>query len=58
MPLNYLLENQRMLVNRGYSDTGINSWAFWKFQYIIDNIIKSSENKEKKSIDSLNKLGK
>ena len=57
MPLNYLLENQRMLVNRGYNDSDINKWAFWKFQYVIDNIIKASENKDKNSIENLNKLG-
>ena len=35
-----------MLVNRGYGDSDIDKWEFWKFQYVINDIIKMQEEKE------------
>ncbi|MFM2392480.1 MAG: hypothetical protein RLZZ546_457 [Bacteroidota bacterium] len=46
MPLDYLIRNRGMLVNRGYSDGDIDKWEFWRFQYVINDIIKMQEEKE------------
>ncbi len=43
-----------MLVSRGYSDSDIDRWEFWRFQYIIDDIVKMQEEKENnKTLDNL-----
>jgi hypothetical protein len=43
-----------MLVSRGYSDSDIEKWEFWRFQYIIDDIVKMQEEKDgTSSLDSL-----
>jgi hypothetical protein len=55
MPLkDYLLRNRNMLVSKGYSDSDIDKWEFWRFQYVIDEIIKMQE--EKESNTTLDKL--
>ena len=43
-----------MLVGRGFSDSDIDKWEFWRLQYIIDDIIKIQEEKEQgNSLDKL-----
>lgn len=50
MPLTYLLRGRINLVSRGFSDTDIDSWEFWRFQYIITEIILMNKEKENTGI--------
>lgn len=45
MPLDYLLRNRILLVQRGFSDRDIDNWEYWRFQSNIDLITKMSEPK-------------
>ena len=57
MDLNFLLRNRIILTKRGYSDSDMDKWEYWRFQYIIDIIIKMQEEKENTtSITNLNNL--
>ena len=49
MPLEFLLKNRISLTIKGYNDSDIDKWEFWRFQYIIDLIVKEQTDKENKN---------
>lgn len=45
----YIVKNRMRLVSKGFSDSDIDKWEFWRFQMIIDEFVKEQTEKENKN---------
>lgn len=42
-----------MLVKMGFSDSDIDKWDYWRFQYTIDDIIQMQEEKQNNNLSNI-----